>query len=513
MGLKYFKRIDKVKKNTLKFRIFKYNFLLIILLIASTTIIFNVAVRTYIEKEILVQLNIIAINAEKTIMFNGPDFFPSPDMPPPPDIPNKIETDIIPLPDPSDKINHNQNNTEDDFFRFYFMLDRSLSQSLSVLNANYILLGNDKKIISPLESSKESYFNIPSSLLNQIVNGINKSNDFIGELYLYPNISGNKYVAIVKPVSEKNNFGLRWIVIYSSLEKVNQLQNSINIILFSVLAFFALIIMLFSSIVAKKISLPLSSLALHIKDISKRNFGYKISTEVDEELIDIVESINMMTEKLDTHDKAQKTFLQNVSHEFRTPLMSIQSYAEGIKYGVVDDTNNAIDIILSETRRIAVLVEELLYLSRLDSLEENFNFTMLDIKKIISNCINRFKANAMQKNISINMNVLIDELKISADEEKLSRAITNILSNCIRYAQTQIQIKIIKHEDKIEISISDDGPGFLENEIPNLFNRFYKGKNGNYGLGLAITKSIIEKHNGSIIAQNSIYGAEYIINI
>ena len=91
----------------------------------------------------------------------------------------------------------------------------------------------------------------------------------------------------------------------------------------------------------KKISAPFSHLNQHIRAIAERNFGNKIEMPVDDELREFVNNINIMSEKLETYDKAQKTFLQNVSHEFRTPLMSIQSYAEGIKYDVVD-SNTAV---------------------------------------------------------------------------------------------------------------------------------------------------------------------------
>ena len=157
------------------------------------------------------------------------------------------------------------------------------------------------------------------------------------ETYLNFDISGTEYIAIVKPVSQKNSFGLGWIIIYSSLQKVNQLQWVINIILFAILILSALIIVIFSSLAAKKISAPFSSLNQHIRAIAERNFGTKIHMPVDDELQEFVNNINIMSEKLETYDKAQKTFLQNASHEFRTPLMSIQSYAEGIKYDVVDN--------------------------------------------------------------------------------------------------------------------------------------------------------------------------------
>ncbi|HOJ10177.1 MAG TPA: HAMP domain-containing sensor histidine kinase [Clostridiales bacterium] len=494
-----------MKNNTIKWRIFKYNLIVIVLLITLTTIIFNVAVRLYIEKDIISQLHKIASRTEGTVLEKGPDFFPKSrgmQPPPPPDMQYNNPPDRV-----SEYFNFQDDN---ELFRFYFMLDRSLREPLSVLNADYILLDNGKNIINtpPME-----YFNASDDLMNKITNELSKLKDLTIETYMSFHFSGTEYVAIVKPVTNKNTFGLGWIVIYSSLQKVNQLQWVINLILFAILILSAIVIIIFSSLAAKKISAPFSSLNQHIRAIAERKFSSKISMPVDDELQELVNNINVMSEKLETYDKAQKTFLQNVSHEFRTPLMSIQSYAEGIKYDVVG-SSSAVDIIIDETKRMTHLVEDLLYLSRLDAIEESYHFSNLDLDDFMNSCIERINGIAIKGNIRITVNNLMEKVELYADEEKLSRAITNIISNCIRYAKNTVAItsKIID-VNKIELSISDDGPGFDPNELSNIFERFYRGKKGIFGLGLAISKNVIEKHKGEITAANSESGAIFIIQL
>jgi len=275
---------------------------------------------------------------------------------------------------------------------------------------------------------------------------------------------------------------------------VNQLQLAINVILLAILLLSAFIIVLFSSVIAKKISEPFSTLNQHIRSIAERNFGAKINTPVYDELSEFVSNINIMSEKLETYDKAQKTFLQNASHEFRTPLMSIQSYAEGIKYNVAD-SNEAAGIIIEESKRLTQLVENLLYLSRLDAIEENYCFEALDFNELLRCLAERMNMIAGKNNIKIDIYVPEENISIIADEEKLSRAISNIISNCIRYAKSSIEIKSeIIDEKAVRVTISDDGPGFESDELPNIFDRFFKGRKGNFGLGLAISKNIIEKH-------------------
>ena len=477
-----------MKRNTIKWRIFQYNLVVIITLIVLVAIIFNVTIRLYIEKDIISQLNRIASRTEDTALKRGPEIF--------------IFGKDLPSSFPRIRVQTN------DLFRFYFQLDRSLREPLSVLNADYVLLDKDTNIISfPIEGYTAS----SPALLEKISSEIRKSEDLSKESYLNFNLSGTEHIAIVKPVAQKNNFGLGWIVIYSSLQKVNQLQMGINVILLVILLLSAFIIVLFSSVVAKKISAPFSTLNQHIRLIAERNFGSKINTPVYDELNEFVSNINMMSEKLETYDKAQKTFLQNASHEFRTPLMSIQSYAEGIKYGVTDGAASA-NIIIDESKRLTQLVENLLYLSRLDAIEENYCYSTLDFNELIYSCSERMSVIAAKSNIDIDVNVLEKAVKITADEEKLTRAINNILSNCIRYANSIVTIKSELIDDSmVRITISDDGPGFESTELPNIFERFYKGSKGSFGLGLAISKNVIEKHNGKISAENSEHGALFQI--
>lgn len=486
-----------MNRNTIKWRIFKYNIIIIVVLIVLTTLVFNIAIRLYIERDVTKQLDNISVRAEDTALHKGPDFFApinDKDMPRPPEIQSTSSGD------------------KNDLFRFYFILDRSLREPLSMLNADYVLFDSGKNLIT---SPDGDYFRPSNEVIEVISNEVRKLKGSGAKQYIYFSISGTKYVAIANPVSDKNSFGLGWIIIYSSLKKLNQLQWEINVILLLILVVTSLIISVFSSHAARKISAPFSSLNQHLGRIAERNFGTKIHVPVDDELQEFVSNINTLSEKLELYDKAQKTFLQNASHEFRTPLMSIQSYAEGIKYGVVE-SSAAADIIIGETKRTTRLVEDLLYLSRLDSIEENYSFRALDLNLIVRDSAERMRGVAASDNISICLEGPEpgSEIMILADEEKLSRAFTNIISNCIRYADSAVKISCnrIQHGEA-EISIRDDGPGIDNNDLPNIFERFYKGRKGNSGLGLAISRNIIEKHKGKIYAANTGSGAMFIVSL
>ena len=482
-----------MKRNTIKWRIFKYNIITIAVLIILTTVIFNTVVRTYIEKDTSKQLSLIAKGAEETALRKGPEFFPKPKDfkgPPPP----LVLTEFA---------------KENDIYLFYFMLDRSLREPLSMLNADYILADTDGSVKSlPADDFKRT----SDTVIAKVTQTVGNLKEIRSEKFLNFRIDGIDYIAIVKPVTGKNTFGLGWIIIFSSIEKINQLQLGINGILLIILMISAILVGIFSSVAAKTISAPFSSLNLHLNAIAERNFKEKIQLPVDDELQEFVNNINTLSEKLEIYDKAQKTFLQNASHEFRTPLMSIQSYAEGIKYDVVEKNAGA-DVIIDESKRMTSLVEDLLYLSRLDAIEESYIFQENDGNGLVHECIDRLSVIALKNNIEIHFESGNLVCPLKCDEEKLSRAIYNILGNSIQYAKSKITIKSTCSENKFTLVISDDGPGIEEEDLKNIFDRFYKGKKGNFGLGLAISKNIVEKHGGTIVALNGTSGAEFIIKI
>lgn len=504
-----------MKRNTIKWRIFKYNLLTIILLIALTTVVFNVMIRLYMERDIYGQLNKIASRAEQTALQKGPEYFPKekrdgiPPLPlgPPPDPKFFVPLDKPFTTTPSGTAIGLTDTP--DIYHFYFMLDRSLREPLSMLNAYYVLLDNSKNRISP---EPEDLVDNNSQLMQTFLAEIKNSKTPDKEISMNFRMGNTDYIALIKPVSHKNSFGLGWIIVYASLQKMNQLQWGIGGILLGILAVSALITGFVASFASKTISAPFSSLNQHIGAIADRNFGAKIHIPVDDELQDFVHNINRMSEKLESYDLAQKTFLQNASHEFRTPLMSIRSYAEGITYDVVP-SKEAAAIIVEETQRMTRLVEDILYLSRLEAIEENYDTAPHPLHDLLSSTVDRVGGIALSKGITIETQMPEQAVLLMADEEKLTRAITNILSNCIRYARNTVTLKAGIHGSSAIIIISDDGPGIAEEDMPYIFDRFYKGNKGLSGLGLAISRNVIEKHGGSLDAENTENGARFIITV
>lgn len=384
-------------------------------------------------------------------------------------------------------------------------LSAGLTASKLTANTEFFLVNKQEEIVYPRdENISQSAEVIYEKGMDQILkNGIGEIRKISlhGRTYFCAGIKLKKYKQLEDSTA----------VFISSTESFQNISYSLNIILISVLVVTVSICILVALGVAKNISKPIIRACDYARKIGKGEFIEVPIEKSSHEIYEFCTSLNQMSRKLEAYDKAQKQFLQNASHELRTPLMSIQGYAEGIEKDVLKDYKMAAGIIRSESVRLNELVSELLTLSRI----ENQTYAMTPEKQNISHLIldnvQRIHGFAMKENIEIRLD--LDETIEGIIEENLfSQAVTNMISNGIRYAKRNIKVCLWKEQNLIKIKIADDGNGFSEEDLPHLFERFYKGKKGNFGLGLAIAQSAIEYMGGNVEAYNE-NGAVFLITL
>ena len=208
----------------------------------------------------------------------------------------------------------------------------------------------------------------------------------------------------------------------------------------------------------------------------------------------------------------QQTFFQNASHELKTPLMAIQGYAEGIQAGVMD-TASAAEVILEESDRMTELVEELLDISKIDMGRQQLALSEMDVRELLYDSIRAVEPAAAASGITIAPDFPEEPVMVSCDDIQLRRAVTDILSNGVRYARSELRLTCRADKRHVTIRIQDDGDGIAEEDLPHIFDRFYMGKSGKSGIGLALTKEIVHLHKGTIRARNGDTGAVFEISI
>jgi len=321
-----------------------------------------------------------------------------------------------------------------------------------------------------------------------------------GQVYSF-RLAGTKYFVINNYSTGNSLLNYKLIFISSSSEFLG-IVRVINIILMSIITLAIVVGSLVAVKLSKSITRPIANLSKHAKEIGRGNFLMLPANESSVEINDLTNNMNEMTKRLIDYDRTQKMFLQNASHEIRNPLMSIQGYAEGIAKGVFPDSAKTAEIICEESKRLNALVEGLLTLSRIESNTYEREFSMINLSDILKEFIQKIRGYALKENKSLELDIKDSSLTVNASDSLLSAAVINIISNCIKYARNIINVSLFKKGEFAVIRINDDGEGFSQNDLAHIFDRFYKGKSGSFGLGLSIVKSAVDLMGGSIRAYN-----------
>ena len=224
------------------------------------------------------------------------------------------------------------------------------------------------------------------------------------------------------------------------------------------------------------------------------------------------------TTEQEKEERERRLFVSNVSHELRTPLTSVKSYLEALDEGALSEpvAPDFIKVSLDETNRMMRMVTDLLHLSRIDNETSHLDVELINFTAFITFILNRFdqiRGQDEEKKYELVRDYPITSVWIEIDTDKMTQVIDNILNNAIKYSPDggKITVTMKTTDDQMILSISDQGLGIPKQDLPRIFDRFYRvdrarsRAQGGTGLGLSIAKEIIKQHNGFIWAK-SIYG-------
>ncbi|EES48058.1 HAMP domain-containing histidine kinase [Clostridium botulinum] len=360
---------------------------------------------------------------------------------------------------------------------------------------------------------------------------IYNNSSLIGDSDNYPNISkdddvvtalkGNKSY-IIRRIEESSYILFSSPIYYSDgtigcIRYVYDLNNENTIITNTILSMvlFAIVAIIFSSMMSNSFSnrivRPIVSLKNIARKVSFGDFSKKISINSKDEIEDLSNSFNIMSnnieimiENLKDEKETQKRFLDNVTHEFKTPLAAILGYSDLLlRVKEKKDIEQCVKYIVQSSNRLLKLVEQLLDLSRLNKNELEVKNENVDIKSIIETAAMMLNPRMNKFGIKLNMNLI--SKSVYADKEKTEQVILNLLDNAIKYSEcTEIDIYMENNEDYAIIYIADNGQGIPKEDLKNVFENFYTAhkalqkKYGGSGLGLAICKEFMEKQSGKI---------------
>ena len=318
--------------------------------------------------------------------------------------------------------------------------------------------------------------------------------------------------------------GYAYIGHYAStyyMENDVEFFNAINriIIIIGVISISSIIII--SIIISRSIAKPISKVSKMTKYIGEGDYKNKLNYKSNiMEIDDLINSINKLSNELNDQENLRKQLTGDIAHELRTPLTSIKGHLDAIIVGIWEPTNERLNSINEEVKRITNLVDELRKLAKFDSGKDNLNKEIVNLKNYIKSIAYNYEGKALEKNIVVKYQ--LENIEALIDKEKFAQVIINILSNAIKYnnGNNEIYIKVFKKNNSINISIKDSGIGIPKSEYKNIFERFYrldKSRGANEkgaGVGLTIAKSIVNAHGGEIEVYSEINkGSEFIISL
>ena len=361
-------------------------------------------------------------------------------------------------------------------------------------HANLVVLDSRGKIAATAtDYQHDEHDTIEKGMLNDY---LEKGNDGI---FNYKTEEDSLVVIPVKIHNQSDNS----VFIYASMRSLWSTLVWGNRALLVIIALSVICFFVASNIIAHNISKPIKDLSDHMEVIGDGNFSPVADTDSSAEMQTLTMSINEMLARLQAYHDAHTRSIQNLSHDLKTPLMSIGGYAEGIKYGVFDNVDDAADVIIKESKRLTQVVEKMLILSELDALHQPIDMVPLELTEFLNNEVERIEGYAMQENVKIKKCYECTEQTVLADNQLLSTIIQNLLSNAIRYAKKIIYVKVYEDENSVNVSIADDGNGLSKEDLEYLFVRYYVGKTGHSGLGLSAAKSAAEYMGCSIKGANA----------
>lgn len=330
-------------------------------------------------------------------------------------------------------------------------------------------------------------------------------------------LNGNPYVAELYEVKTKYQIRGKYFIVYERIADVSQLLLETGGLLMMITLFFFLISIIAAWLIAKRIETPVKELCICTQRIGNgygelENKQYKIR-----ELEQLRTAFVDMEKRLNESQREKEYIFQGISHDLRTPLASIIGYADGIHRGIMSDTQKASQIILEESQRMKRMVDDVLTLSKLDSNSWSDKKVLLPLEEFLEEQTEILQGMAVEngKNIVFMESEKEDEKNktsegfyikktymVETDTELLTRIFQNVVANCLRYADHQVLIHINCLNEWIKVFVEDDGSGIEETERAHIFERDYRGKKGQFGLGLAMAKSGMEHLNGTIEVEN-----------
>ena len=323
------------------------------------------------------------------------------------------------------------------------------------------------------------------------------------------------YIAYGLPIRTSDGENIGTVMACSSAASLNELAESLLKTIIMAFLWVTLATLIAVYFISDKIISPIKDVSKAARSFAAGNFDARVPVVGRDEVAELATAFNNMAGSIAGMEETRRTFLANVSHDLRTPMTTISGFVDNILDGVIKPENQEhyLRIVSSETKRLSRLVQQLLDISRIESGSRKFTMTTFDICEMARQIIISFESKIDQKKLDVDFDCTSENMYVSADRDAIYQILYNICDNGIKFARDggKYRVSITQRGGKDYVSVYDEGIGIPEEDLPHVFDRFYKGdksrgmdKTG-VGLGMYISKTIIDAHKEEIWV-NSVYG-------
>ncbi len=267
-----------------------------------------------------------------------------------------------------------------------------------------------------------------------------------------------------------------------------------------------------SFVMSRSVTQPVSQLANAAKAIGRRELGYRVQSKGSQELQDLAQAFNRMAEDLEHAEVTRRNLMADVAHELRTPLAVLDGNLRAILDGVHELNEDEIALLYEQTHHLNRLVGDLREISLAEADQLSLNLQEVDLTHLINETIVHFDTLAQEQSIQLIAELDHPLVHPSLDENRIRQILHNLLSNAFRYTPkggvVEVSSKRLSENNELEITVTDTGAGLSPEELPYIFDRFYRAgettsrDRGGTGLGLAIVKAIVEAQGGRVSARS-----------
>ena len=365
-----------------------------------------------------------------------------------------------------------------------------------VINSSSDVIYHDAELI--LEKDNLSGCNISSLLTDTEVTGFDTLCGALGEKYLY----------FGKAIMGDSDEFYGAVFVCSSAQYMNKFVISTvkTMFLAALWVFLAALVAVY--FITERIIGPLKQMSIAAKSYASGKFDVRIDVRGKDEVYELAEALNTMAQSLKSLEEMRSSFLANVSHDLKTPMTTISGFIDGILSGAIpkESQSEYLERIKSEVLRLSRLVRSLLDLSRIEAGDRKFEMKIFDICEIARIILLSFEQKIDEKHLDVEFNNDEDNMFVYADSDAIHQILYNICDNAVKFSKENGKYAIDIHykNDKVVVSVYNEGQGIPESDLPFVFDRFYKSDKSRgldkagYGLGLYICKTIIDAHKETI---------------